>query len=312
MRIFKHILTYFCFGLIFAVCTNTSQVTASSPKTFQVGETWTVDGQWSLTVLGATETANRNQFSDKNPAAVYIVDYIYTNLGYEKSYFDGLFISLEDTIVDSTGVVGFSYPGDITNYPKETPIGATCIGQACIGVNNAGTFKIMVSQYDGKNKKQSATFVIDPTLPVIDASAIASGSVDNSSALQMGQTWVVDGQWSLTITGVTKTNARNQFSDKNPAAVYIVDYTYTNLGYEKSYFDGVFISLDDMIVDSQGVMGYSYPGDITYYAKEIPVGATCMAQECIGVDHAGSFSITVSQYDGKDKKQTQTFYIATE
>ena len=50
---------------------------------YTIGETWTVDGQWSLTVTGVTETAERNEYSGKNPAAVYIVDYEYTNIGYE-------------------------------------------------------------------------------------------------------------------------------------------------------------------------------------------------------------------------------------
>ena len=47
---------------------------------YTIGETWTVDGQWSLTVTGVTETAERNEYSEKKPVAVYIVDYEYTNL----------------------------------------------------------------------------------------------------------------------------------------------------------------------------------------------------------------------------------------
>ena len=50
---------------------------------YTIGETWTVDGQWSLTVTGVTETAERNEYADEKPAAVYIVDYEYTNIGYE-------------------------------------------------------------------------------------------------------------------------------------------------------------------------------------------------------------------------------------
>ena len=45
---------------------------------YTIGETWTVDGQWSLTVTGVTETAERNEYADEKPAAVYIVDYEYT------------------------------------------------------------------------------------------------------------------------------------------------------------------------------------------------------------------------------------------
>lgn len=141
-------------------------MTAEEPEKkseFSIGETWTVDGQWNLTVTGVTATEDRNEFSDKNPAAVYIVDYTYTNIGYEdeSGIMDGLFFSMEDTIVDSSNVMGYSYPGDISNYPTETPIGATCNAQACIGVDNPGSFKISVSKYDGTGTEQSATFCIE-------------------------------------------------------------------------------------------------------------------------------------------------------
>lgn len=135
---------------------------AVSKDVYAIGETWTVDGQWSLTVNSVTETDDRNQFSDKNPAAVYIVDYSYTNIGYEdkNGIMDGLYMSLDDSIVDNSGLMGYSYPGAITNYAQEAPVGATCNAQVCIGVDNPGDFQINVKQYDGNSKKQSAKFNI--------------------------------------------------------------------------------------------------------------------------------------------------------
>lgn len=126
----------------------------------KIGETWIVDGQWELTVNSVEETQDRNEFSEKEPAAVYIINYSYTNTGYEDEdgIMDGLYISMEDTIVDNAGVMGYSYPGNISQYPQETPIGATCNAQACIGVDNAGDFKITVITYDGESNKQTATF----------------------------------------------------------------------------------------------------------------------------------------------------------
>ena len=127
---------------------------------FGVGETWTVDGQWTMTVTSVEETQDRNQFSDKTPGAVYIVNYTYTNVGYEDEdgFMDGLYIDMEDTIVDSAGTMGYSYPGDITNYARETPVGATCNAQACIGVDNPGDLKITVTKYDGNGDNLAATF----------------------------------------------------------------------------------------------------------------------------------------------------------
>lgn len=129
---------------------------------FSIGETWTVDGQWSLVINSVSATEDRNEFAETNPAAVYIVDYSYTNIGYtdQSGIMDGLFFGMDDSIIDSTGVMGYSYPGEVTKYANEAPVGATCNAQSCIGVDNAGTFKINVVQFDGNGNKQTATFIV--------------------------------------------------------------------------------------------------------------------------------------------------------
>lgn len=141
--------------------TETAQVTPTN-SSYAIGQTWTVEGQWSLTINSVTETESRNEYSDKNPGAVYIVDYSYTNLGYadKSGLMDGLYIGLDEGIVDAAGVMGYEYPGDISQYPQEAPIGATCNAQACIGVGTPGSFTINVRQYDGNGNKQSASFDI--------------------------------------------------------------------------------------------------------------------------------------------------------
>lgn len=142
----------------------TAETAQSAPanSSYAIGQTWTVEGQWSLTVNSVTETKSRNEYSDKNPGAVYIVDYSYTNLGYvdKSGLMDGLYLGLDESIVDASGVMGYSYPGDISQYPQETPVGATCNAQACIGVDTPGNFTINVRQYDSNGNKQSASFDI--------------------------------------------------------------------------------------------------------------------------------------------------------
>ena len=145
------------------VLTKSATPTVSTPQkeVYNIGETWTVDGQWSLTITGVTATEERNKYSEKTPGAVYIVDYTYTNLGYEKDYADGLYWSLDDTIVDSTGLMGYSYPISRTDYPTETPVGATCKAQDIIAVDNAGSFTLTLTKYDGNNNRQSAKFYVE-------------------------------------------------------------------------------------------------------------------------------------------------------
>jgi protein involved in sex pheromone biosynthesis len=134
---------------------------STSQDTYKIGESYVVEGQWKITVDSVEATDDRNEYSDKNPAAVYLVTYTYENLGYDDDLMNGLYISLEDGIVDNTGKMGYSYPGNISMYPQETPIGASCQAQTCIGVDNAGSFKINFYTYDSNGKKQSAIFEID-------------------------------------------------------------------------------------------------------------------------------------------------------
>lgn len=124
MKLRQIVLTITCMAvLLMSGCStapnNTNDTDTNSTTTpqqekapFNVGETWTVDGQWTLTINSAVATEERNEFSDKNPAAVYIVNYTYTNTGYEDEdgIMDGLYISIEDSIVDSAGTMGYSYP----------------------------------------------------------------------------------------------------------------------------------------------------------------------------------------------------------
>lgn len=140
------------------VGTNASSNTSANPGEYQIGDTWKVKGLWTLKITSVQETNERNPYSDKKPKAVYIVTYTYKNLGYKNDYLEGLYLSLDERIVDSKGKMGYSYPGDVTYYPQMAPIGATCKAQVCIGVDNPGDFKIYVDEYGNNLDKHSAVF----------------------------------------------------------------------------------------------------------------------------------------------------------
>ena len=140
------------------------------------------------------------------------------------------------------------------------------------------------------------------------SSSNSSSSNDSNSSIiskptvktyELGQTWTVPGQWRMTINSVTEMSERNPYTNTNPEAVYLVDYTYENIGYTSSHFDGLFMSLGlYRYIDSQGYAGYTYPNSKAYYPEELPIGAKCRAQECIGVNHRGNFKIYVDEYAG--------------
>ena len=132
----------------------------SDQDSYSLGETWTVPGQWRITLNEVEETADRNEYADTDPAAVYVLTYTYENLGYESDYMDGLFVDLSQGIVDAAGSMGYEYPGDVTYYPQETPVGASCKAQICIGVDNPGDFQVHYSAYDGEENEQKTVFSI--------------------------------------------------------------------------------------------------------------------------------------------------------
>lgn len=55
--------------LLLTACSDSDSGSGKKSKKkdyYTIGETWTVDGQWSLTVTGVTETAERNEYADEN------------------------------------------------------------------------------------------------------------------------------------------------------------------------------------------------------------------------------------------------------
>lgn len=134
---------------------------SETEKVMGVGDTWTVEKQWKLTINSVKSTEERNQFSEKQPEQVVVVTYSYENLGYKSDFSDGLFFGLDPdldvTVVDEKGEVASSYPGEVSKYPQETPEGAKCSeAQSVIGLANKSEYITMtINKYDGDGNSQS-------------------------------------------------------------------------------------------------------------------------------------------------------------
>lgn len=128
---------------------------------FTLGQKWVVPGQWEITIDSVTETSERNQFFEKTPAAVYIINYTYKNIGYNNESVEGLYITPNVDIKDVTGKAAYTYPAIISNNPKATKIGETCKAQIAIGVDNKGSFITHIAQYNDKLVVQNAEFFIE-------------------------------------------------------------------------------------------------------------------------------------------------------
>ena len=155
---------------------------------------------------------------------------------------------------------------------------------------------------------------------VIGLIVMIGGNTDNSQQtstdenaeqnLNIGETWIVDEQWKLTINSAIATSKRNEFSEKTPAQVVYISYTYENLGYKDSngIMNGLYFDLepdgDATVVDESGEVAYSYPNDITTQPQETPIGAKCEnAQVCVGLNNKSkSITMNISKYDGNGKQ----------
>lgn len=114
--------------------------------------------------------------------------------------------------------------------------------------------------------------------------------------------------FSFKINKITEMSERNQFSDKNPAQVIIIDYTYTNIANgEDVYLGDIYFK----VVDAAGKLGYTYPNTPTYFPQSTPVGATCSAQMIFGLD-TKSDVVTLHYFQNMMGVATASFEIAVE
>lgn len=150
----------------------------------------------------------------------------------------------------------------------------------------------------------------DQAVPVQTAALIADKASRSAKVYRPGDTWNTP-EWSLRIDSVEKTDDRNIYADIEPAAVYIVTYTYENLHYTTTSKQGLCIDLtSNRIIDCKGNLGYDYPLDRPKGSvpEEIKAGQSKTAQAVIGVDYEGSFIIQVQMHDSARKSQYKAFF----
>lgn len=111
--------------------------------------------------------------------------------------------------------------------------------------------------------------------------------------------------YSIKINKITAMIERNKFSDKNPAQVLLVDYTYKNIASNKEVYLG---DIYFKIIDSKGKIGYTYPNMVTKYPQKIIAGVTCDAQMVFGIDNSSS-KVKVCFYEDLFGDMTTSFEI---
>lgn len=145
-------------------------------RTYSMGETWIVDGQWEFTVKSITVHSLCNSYANKMDGytneQVILIEYTYKNLGYTGAIQDLYISSIAFDVYDEAGRAVKLYACTHEEIPKECVIGTSCTAsQAYIMPNNNSKVKLVVEKYtsNGQGEKQ-ATFEL-----AYDISCAATG-----------------------------------------------------------------------------------------------------------------------------------------
>lgn len=133
-------------------------------KTFSVGETWVIDGQWEFTIHSAKSHYMCNSLSDHNGMAeCVIITYSYKNLGYTGTYQDLYINSIYFDVYDAEGEAAEGYPCIHTTYAKVCGVGTKCSNaqEAYALYNNSSQITLIFKHYTSNGLgEQKAKFVI--------------------------------------------------------------------------------------------------------------------------------------------------------
>ena len=161
-----------CFVVLFSnestttVTSNNSNVSSGKEvtnrvQTYKLGDDITIKNnsgdEYNLQITDIRESSDRNQFSDKKPTQVFVIDYTYSCV---KST-DSLYISdMNFKIIDETGEIGESYPISVKD-PQSITAGTTCKAQMALCVYNESK-KIKLQYFDNMfNGTPDVTYEIE-------------------------------------------------------------------------------------------------------------------------------------------------------
>jgi len=271
---------------------------------FNLGETAIIDNKYSVTILGVTETDERNEYSDKEVSQVLIIDYMYENIASED---DDVYISEYNfKFIDEQGNMCDSYPVGGEYGPQYTPVGAKTYSTMTIGtVEQSSKIKLVYYDniFDSKSLFEYNLVIgesIEPDfsgeLPKYDKVFSLGDEVEVTTS---------EGVYTITINSVKKLADRNQYSDKNPGAVYLIDYTYENISQD----DDLYISeFNFSIIDNSGNLGFSYPASTSKYPQNTIKGAKTTAEMSFGT-HVDGDTIILRFSDNMFSDKADIFFL---
>ncbi|MEL7647308.1 MAG: hypothetical protein AAGU76_04405 [Sedimentibacter sp.] len=246
-------------------------------RVYGIGERVVVDDTYAITILGVQETDYRNQFSEKEVNQVLIIDYLYENLNLAED----LYISdMNFKFVDADGNMCDSYPAFGLYTPEYTPVGAKSLSSVAIGtVSNSTEVRVLYydNMFDSKSKAEFRLNVGEYASPVLEGKMPNYENMYNVGDIIEIKT--ESGDYTLCIDSIELVTERNQFSEQEPKEVYKIAYTYSNISQD----DTLYISeMNFRVIDGNGNMAFTYPGNTAGYPQETIKGARCSAEMIFG------------------------------
>ncbi len=130
-------------------------------KTYKLGETWVVDGQWKLTFHSVTTHSKCNSVTNKTGEQVVILDYTIENIGYNgRNQLGLIFSSSHFDIYDAQGEAGKTYPCTHSSLPKYCAVpGTKSRGEeSFILENTSSKITLLARQFSGTGTYEKALF----------------------------------------------------------------------------------------------------------------------------------------------------------
>lgn len=145
--------------------TSFEDIYSSDVKTYSVGETWVVDGQWEFTIHSARKHYMCSEYSDHNDMAqCVIITYSYKNLGYAGHSQDLYISAMSFDVYDAEGEAAAEiYFCTHTKRAKVCSVGTKCSNaqEAYALYNNSSQLTLIFEHYTSNGLgTQKATFVI--------------------------------------------------------------------------------------------------------------------------------------------------------
>ena len=207
--------------------------------------------------------------------------------------------------------------GDVNDDGNITAVDARIILQIVAGVKEETDFIKSIGDvnFDGKISAVDARIVLQVVAGIISApEKPGETEVPEKTSYGAGETWVVPGQWEITINSVKTHSLCNSVSNEKYGytnqQVVILEYTYKNLGIE----DGLYVSPYSMdFYDEDLATAQTYACTHDKSPKKCIVGAKCTTtQAFILENYSSKVTVVIEEYDSNNTKHKATFEIPIE